>query len=222
MVQPKGPVQVIADRVRQYRTQRGWSVRELAERCAAAGLPLNRGVLTNLETGKRAAISIDELLVLADVLRVPFPTLFIPVGDTRQFQITPTRAVDPYAAYLWVTGRVPRMDQGLDTSSFSDPEDVRMWARANQPLTLLARLLAASTDFEATTRLLAEARKAGDDERIASGQQQRLADLRRGAAAFDDIIEAGLVPPSLPAPFAEALVVEGLVRHPDLIERRDA
>lgn len=208
VTQAKGPVQVVSERVRLYRRWRGWSARELADRCQAAGLTWNRAIIQNLELGKRAIVSIDELLVLAHVLSVPVLALFIPLGDTQQFRVTPTLTVDPYVAQLWIDGHLPRVDQGLSTSPHPDTEDARTWSRAKQPLTLFNRLYAAALSFETSSEDLAKAEKADDNAWIDHARRTRLADLRSVAEALDEVRGNGLVPPRLPAPLMQALAAE--------------
>jgi hypothetical protein len=155
--------------------------------------------------------------VLAHVLNVPVLALFIPVGDTDEFRVTPTLTVDPYVAYRWIDGHLPRVDQGLSTTPHSDPTDARIWSQARQPLNLLARLHAAVVAFESSTRDLTDAEQAGDIDRIDRARRTRLDDLQRGATAFDEVIESGLVPPRLPTHFAEALKNQGRTKYPDTV-----
>lgn len=63
---------VVADRLRELRTQRGWSQQLLAEKCAAAGMPsLSRGKIAKIESGARKSIKLEEVAVLAQALGVP-------------------------------------------------------------------------------------------------------------------------------------------------------
>jgi transcriptional regulator with XRE-family HTH domain len=98
---------LVARRVRELRDRRGWSAQELANRCADAGWPqLDRGVLANLENGRRRSVSIDEVLVLALVLDVAPVHLVVPTTD-RAVQVG-----------KWIVGSGP----------------VREWVRGNYPL----------------------------------------------------------------------------------------
>jgi transcriptional regulator with XRE-family HTH domain len=65
---------IIVQRVKVLRRERGWSARELARRCAEAGAPeLTLSVLNNIETGRpdpktgkrRRRVDVEELLALA-------------------------------------------------------------------------------------------------------------------------------------------------------------
>jgi transcriptional regulator with XRE-family HTH domain len=64
------PTEVVAQRMRELRRGRGWSAERLAEELARHGVEWNRGVVTKLETGRRASVSVAELLGLAAVFEV--------------------------------------------------------------------------------------------------------------------------------------------------------
>lgn len=74
----------VAERVRRLRQERRLTVAELAGRCATAGMPkLSTQVIYKLE-GQRDApdrpprpVTVDELMILAEVLAVP-PTVLCP------------------------------------------------------------------------------------------------------------------------------------------------
>lgn len=67
----------IAEEIRHRRRQRGMSAQQLADACTGLGLPMARSVLANLENGRRAALGVDELIVLARALGVsPLALLF--------------------------------------------------------------------------------------------------------------------------------------------------
>lgn len=92
-------------RIRQIRQKRGWTVKELAERCAEAGAPhITATVITNLETRRRASrqITVDELLVLAYILDVPPLLMFVPADGTETLQIADGIEKDSIEAGAWV------------------------------------------------------------------------------------------------------------------------
>lgn len=103
---PKAPADAVRQRVKELRLAHGWSARELAERCAAAGAPhLDRDVLANLEGGRRRGITVDELLVLAFVLDAPPVHLLVPTTD-GDYAVTPTTVMPTTDARAWVRGEV--------------------------------------------------------------------------------------------------------------------
>lgn len=80
---------VIATRVRALRRVLGLSGAQLAERLSRHGIHWNRSTAAKLETGRREAISVQELLALADVLGVP-PMSLVEQGPAAGVeQVTP-------------------------------------------------------------------------------------------------------------------------------------
>jgi hypothetical protein len=60
------PNRIVARRVRDLRLRlRDWNAQHLAQALNAAGLPWTRGTVTKLETGRREAVSVAELLAAA-------------------------------------------------------------------------------------------------------------------------------------------------------------
>jgi transcriptional regulator with XRE-family HTH domain len=81
------PSDQVARRVRELRTDRNMTVKDLAARCAEEGMPgLTAQTLYKLEAQRDPAkrkprpVSVDELLVLARALDVPVSELLIGVG----------------------------------------------------------------------------------------------------------------------------------------------
>jgi hypothetical protein len=103
---------VIAEQVRYYRKRRGWSVKALAERCAAAGAPqLTEASLFNIERGqdgtakrRRREVSADELLVLAYVLVAPPLMLVLPLRDGTPITVADGLELHPGLALRWMIG----------------------------------------------------------------------------------------------------------------------
>jgi transcriptional regulator with XRE-family HTH domain len=113
---PLTPTQVVAARMHALRRKRGWSAAELARRMKAAGIPWERIVVTKLETGRRASVSVDELLALCAVLNCP-PVMLMtaderdhpdyePGGVILNYQVTPTAASDMGHMRAWIRGAV--------------------------------------------------------------------------------------------------------------------
>jgi transcriptional regulator with XRE-family HTH domain len=61
--------EVIAQ-LRAIRNERKVSAQELADRMTAAGYPIKRSVIANLESGRRAEVSVDHLAIAAKALGV--------------------------------------------------------------------------------------------------------------------------------------------------------
>jgi transcriptional regulator with XRE-family HTH domain len=111
---PLTPTQVVAARMLALRKKRGLSAAELARRMKAAGIPWERIVVTKLETGRRASVSVDELLALSAVLNCP-PVMLLTADErdhpdyehgrvVSNYRVTPTTATDMGHVRAWIRG----------------------------------------------------------------------------------------------------------------------
>ncbi|MEY9942152.1 helix-turn-helix domain-containing protein [Streptacidiphilus sp. MAP5-3] len=109
----------VALRIKESRARRGWSAKQLAERCAERGLVrLTHSVLNNIESGRhnengqrKRDVTVDELLGLALVLDVaPIHLLALPEnGETEvAVRVAPDVVLKDNAGLLqWVRGDAP-------------------------------------------------------------------------------------------------------------------
>lgn len=148
VTQPQGPTEVIGQRVRTYRQQRGWSARELADRCREIGLSRwNREIVTNLEIGRRSYVSIDELFALAVVFGVPPMVLCVPL-EAAEYAVTPTITAHPWRAAQWFSGHGPS-PLGIEHPT---PDQLRGWRVAAHPAHVYQRLDKALAELEQAKR----------------------------------------------------------------------
>lgn len=148
MTQPLGPTAAIGQQVRTYRQQRGWSARELADRCREAGLSKwNREIVTNLEIGRRSYVSVDELFALAVVFGIPPLALCVPLEAAR-YAVTPKIAVHPWNAARWYAGLGPG-PLGIENPT---REQLRAWHTSTQVLHVYQRVDKALADLEPAER----------------------------------------------------------------------
>ncbi|AZQ35946.1 XRE family transcriptional regulator [Streptomyces cyaneochromogenes] len=125
-------VKGVAQQVRRYRLERGISVQGLADICTEQyGLPIKRSVLANFEGGRRPALSVVELIVIARILRVPPAQLLFPVGLEELTEVLPGQAVDPWAALKWFTGEEDRLPLDKEADR-QDAEPVQLFRRHDQ------------------------------------------------------------------------------------------
>jgi transcriptional regulator with XRE-family HTH domain len=103
---------VIAGEVRRYRHELKMSAQKLADECERLGFPIPRSVLANLEHGRREAVSVAELLVLAAALRVPPILLVIPVARQESVEILPGVEAPAWPSALWWRGEATLQDSG--------------------------------------------------------------------------------------------------------------
>lgn len=100
---------IVAQQIRRYRLEKGWSIRELADACAKSGATqLTQSSLANIERGvteaaqrKGREVSVGELVILAVALGVPPLSLLLPIADDNQRVGAATIAVTPTLDASW-------------------------------------------------------------------------------------------------------------------------
>ncbi|WP_075662273.1 helix-turn-helix domain-containing protein [Streptomyces acidiscabies] len=97
----------IAQEVRRHRQAQGLSAQQLSDRCTELGMPIQRSVLANLESGRRTTVTVAEVLVLATALNIPPGLLLFPVGYAEVVEFLPGRQVDTLDAVDWLSGGKP-------------------------------------------------------------------------------------------------------------------
>ena len=101
------PTGTIAKRVREVREKRRLTAAQLAERMTKVGIAWDRNTVTKLETGRRANVSVAELLALAAVLDVAPVWLLVPANDDQPYQATPTQTEPAGVVRNWIRGDRP-------------------------------------------------------------------------------------------------------------------
>lgn len=186
----ESPTKTVATRVRQYRTDRGWSARVLAEKCQEAGLKWERDVVANLESGRRNMVTLDELLILALVLNVPPILLVTPLGTKDEQQVAPDVRAKPWDVYRWFLGEIadPRGDGS------ATPETMSNWSKARQPIRLYQKL------FDTIDKL----RQTPSDD-AASGYAAALFAIQAANEVLNEMARAGVLAPNVKDEFATQL-----------------
>lgn len=87
-----------AANIEHYRHVRGLTRTELANRATAAGLPTRRPALSGLLDGHRQTITLQELVVLAQVLEVTVAELVLPLHHGAPTTISAGKPIHPYLA----------------------------------------------------------------------------------------------------------------------------
>jgi transcriptional regulator with XRE-family HTH domain len=105
----------IVARATALRRARGWSAQRLGEAMAAQGIPWDRGIVANIESRRRTALTVDEWLGLARALDVAPVELLV---DDEPFAPTPTAPpMDPQTARTWIADGGPvRVKRGTATT----------------------------------------------------------------------------------------------------------
>lgn len=101
-----GPVETIAQRVKELRARRGWTAAQLGKEMEKYGPRWDRFAVANLETGKRKNVTVSELMALALALDVAPTHLIIPLDD-RPYKIAPNYTLPTLDAREWFRGNVP-------------------------------------------------------------------------------------------------------------------
>ncbi|MEV7264181.1 helix-turn-helix transcriptional regulator [Micromonospora aurantiaca] len=184
---------VVAGEVRRHRKKQGMSAQRLSDLCAELGWPIPRSVLANLESGYRETITVPELLVLAQALRVPPLRLLVPLGHADTVEVTPGVEVATTDAMRWLRGeawllRPPPDGEDPDAvvASFVTHHDtLTRWDWSRHYARQIRRGEMEGTDEDAE-----------DYDRRAERAAEGLANLRRLMRA------RGLTPPPIPAALA--------------------
>lgn len=94
--------------MREARQAVGLTMADVAQGCADRGHPeIKEQTIKNLETGRRASMTIADFVVLADVLGVPPVSLLFPLGTDATVEVLPGREVSTWDALAWFTGETP-------------------------------------------------------------------------------------------------------------------
>jgi transcriptional regulator with XRE-family HTH domain len=191
----------IAHEMREVRKAAGLTMGEVAQRCADRGLTeITEHSVKNLESGRKASITIADFVVLADVLGVPPVTLLFPLGTSATMEVLPGREVSTWDALAWFTGETPLNQPPNEGTSREVLDTFRahgdLVAAAMASTTLAKeRRRAASTTLDRTRRAALLDRAAGYEEHAFEDCQE----LRTFRARMH---ERSLVPPALPAELA--------------------
>ncbi|MFD4551674.1 helix-turn-helix domain-containing protein [Streptomyces sp. NPDC058466] len=100
------PVATISKRVKQLRTRKGWTGADLGQQMTARGIRWDRSIVANLENGRRATVSVNELLALARVFDVAPVHLLVPVHE-QQFRVAKDEVYPTSRVRAWVRGESP-------------------------------------------------------------------------------------------------------------------
>lgn len=185
------PTQAIAAQVRRLRNEYGWSAQRLADELTSIDVTWDRMVVVNLELGRRASVSVMELLALAHVFEVPVFSLLAPLGQEAKVQVIPGLAVEPHDLALWFTGR----DFDDDRLRPRSPEGKRLSRDAFLQLSLYGHYLDLVGEILAQDMKVRKAKRIGEAQRIQEAEAAYVDALERWASALTEMREKGLRPP---------------------------
>jgi len=183
------------------------SAQQLSDACARLGHPIARSVLANFESGRRPTVSVPELLVFAQALRVPAVQLVFPLGHEDGMDVLPGTTAATWTALKWFTGEAGKLPGDMEAT---DTEVVRLYREHDQRVSewldsreQMLNLL--STSDPKMAGLRAETDSAGGGAplvRLFRQTTQRAEDAIR--TVRQTIRDRGLTPPDL-GPFGAAI-----------------
>lgn len=193
--------EVVAAQVRKLRNERGWSAARLAQRCQEVGLSLPRDVIANIENGRRATVTVEELAGLALALDTSPVRLLLPLGEAEAVRITPTMTMHPHIALDWFCGEEHaqffHVDEPWDGERLPHGQDRKAWVASTTSLRWFRRLREVQEQVSACESAVRSAAftKDNEAERVARRQYaEALGDL---GTLLGEMRTAGLSVPTL-------------------------
>jgi transcriptional regulator with XRE-family HTH domain len=183
--------------MREVRRTAGLTMADIAQGCADRGhSEIKEQTIKNLETGRRASMSLADFVVLADVLGVPPVALLFPLGTSAVVEVLPGRETSTWDALAWFTGETPSSQPAPEGTAqslldiFRSHGDLVAAAMASTTLAKERRRAASTTlDRARRTELL---------ERAAGYEENAFEDCQDLRAFRTQMRERDLVPPALP------------------------
>ncbi|WP_420035078.1 helix-turn-helix domain-containing protein [Streptomyces sp. cg28] len=163
-----GVMEVLRARVKELRGRNGWSGADLGERLAELGVPWNRSVVANFESGRRPAVSVVEWLALAQVLNVaPVHLLVAPdASDGEPYRVTPDLVAPAQDVRAWIRGQYPISSDNLAQFHREAPSEEWGWITPRPAESVEDRLRAVQTNIarlgERERQLQAELQESGE------------------------------------------------------------
>ncbi|MFJ3141397.1 helix-turn-helix domain-containing protein [Streptomyces halstedii] len=191
----------VAKRMRERRLAVGLSVQRVADICTRDyGLPMKRSVLANFEGGRRPALSVAELLVIARILGITPLDLLFPVGTEPDTEVLPGIREETWEAAKWFTGEsdvIPGLRGAADPRS--EAQAVQLFRAHDR----LIESWGAQQRFNMTAMQDRAAAGGTPDATFFEGMAKALADLEASIREVRQKIRSvGLTPPSLPTGLA--------------------
>ncbi|MDO1482052.1 helix-turn-helix domain-containing protein [Rhodococcus ruber] len=111
----------VGEQIQRVRKGRGITVQRLSQLCSELRYPIPRSTLTNLETGRKESVVVQEVVVLAQALGVPAVELLFPGLPDGPFEYLPGQTATAWEALEQFTGETAgRIPGPLDKESHLD------------------------------------------------------------------------------------------------------
>jgi transcriptional regulator with XRE-family HTH domain len=207
---------VVAAEAARLRRAAGLSRQQVAEQCAQKGLPgFTAASLANIETGRRdpegrrrREVSVDELVVLAEVLNIPPVLLVFPVGSQATTEYPPSGGdVVTWEAARWFGGMSdfsPLVK--IRTDGTEVPRVARMAIRTYDEHETMYRQLLEAVSNERSIRRRVDRGENGDASDLLQSAEQLVAQRRTMLQDLRAFMEReGIAPPEFTDRAAELL-----------------
>lgn len=96
------------------------TAQSVADRCTELGLPMDRATVSKLERGLRQTLTLGELLVLAEAVKVPPIELVFPLGRASAVEALPGGVIHPWEAVKRFTGEATYPGNGATMELFRE------------------------------------------------------------------------------------------------------
>ncbi|WP_395705053.1 helix-turn-helix domain-containing protein [Rhodococcus ruber] len=111
----------VGEQIQRVRKSRGMTVQRLSQICGELQYPIPRSTLTNLETGRKESVVVQEVAILAEALGVPAVELLFPGLPDGPFEYLPGQTATAWKALEQFTGETAgRIPGPLDKESHLD------------------------------------------------------------------------------------------------------
>ncbi|UVI34999.1 helix-turn-helix domain-containing protein [Brevibacterium spongiae] len=108
----KSWVDTIAKRVKEIRAEKGMTGSDLSERTRELGYEIPRSTLANIEIGRKSAIGVHEVAILAAALDVPPIALLFDYATGKKFEVLPGVERSGIEGVEWFAGNWPLLPAG--------------------------------------------------------------------------------------------------------------
>lgn len=191
-----GVEKITSNQIAYWRSRgRGLTLDQLSDRTAELGERLDRGTLWKIENEKRG-ISLNDAVLLAAALNVPFPLLVLPLnGRLQQVPITPNVTVPADPARRWLLG-----ERWLDR--LGSPAE---WDQTARTLDLWGELHEAHEALQNAEGTLLRAEYAEDQAAIREAKFAFADSLLAYQRVREEMTRSGTTPPKLPPKWRKVL-----------------
>jgi transcriptional regulator with XRE-family HTH domain len=191
----------IGTRLQRYRKAAKLSASALSERCSEAGYPIPRSTIANLESGRKEAVPVHEVVVLAKALAIPPLALLYGIDEAGEVDVLPDLKASGWDAWI-------RFADGLSPFNSIDNADNREPLLTIRETLLHYGLIAGNAKaWRRVQELLSRYEELNRDNTTLRSELQREMEqiLADTFGALDFLRSRGLPLPDVPSDWLQAL-----------------